>query len=105
MELIKLKILSREYLLNMAGSHVSSEKHSRIQILDIMETVHRSGFTSSGELLIQVLEGKIEIKVKDDLSEVSKCDQALILSGESFSVINLSESTSIVQFCWMPGPN
>ncbi len=99
-----------EMFSTLGSEHIASEPHMRIQIVIITNHYVFSGYFDNyhGELLIIVLEGRINLRTSSGLlEELTEGDQALLVDGEGFNITKSSPSIADakLEFIWSPGPN
>ena len=86
-----------EMFSTLGSEHIASEPHMRIQIVIITNHYVFSGYFDNyhGELLIIVLEGRINLRTSSGLlEELTEGDQALLVDGEGFNITKSSPSFS-----------
>jgi len=99
-----MKKWDKEYLMGMAGSHIASEPHSRIQVLIAPEKEHDLWQIAHGELLLIAISGVCVVKTEHEECLLNPGEEAYFLQGEMFSLYSENKNTeTLIQAIWTPG--
>ncbi len=89
---------------NMVSCTLFSELFLRTDLRVVAKNTVYSGYQlNESNVLINVIEGEIELSVENEKHRLREGERAMICENESFSFIALEES--VLEFVWAPGLN
>ncbi len=91
------------YLNAMAGGHIASEQHVRIQVLEIKPGERPPWPIDRGNLLITVIRGLCRVRANEKEAVLHSGEQWLLDEGDTVQVTSADQDIAIVQYLWAPG--
>jgi quercetin dioxygenase-like cupin family protein len=102
-----MKKWSIDDLVSLAGRHVLSEEHLRVQVLEVMPRGNGDLWRLPyGAVLVIVLTGSCKLLLEEGREvAMNVSDQVVLFAGEAFGFEPASPSSppAVLQFVWVPG--